>query len=149
MSTGHLEPPAAAVTPLFRHRLRELRQRLGISLGAIAAKLNISIEEVLEQEDPSSDISISQLLNWSRALGVPVDQLLVEVGNSLFTPTMTTANISKMLKIAEKIVDETKDHQSKSFAERLCQQLSELMGPETSDERSSKLSVDFVDQPDH
>ena len=79
MSTGHLEPPAAATSPHLRHRLRELRQRLGFSLGAIAAKLNISIEEVLEQEDPSSDISISQLLDWSCALGVPVDQLLEQM----------------------------------------------------------------------
>ena len=63
-AAGVRSPPAQ---PL--HRLGEARRREGLTRREVARRLGISIREVQELEQPSSDVPLSALYRWQKCSG--------------------------------------------------------------------------------
>jgi hypothetical protein len=56
-------------------RIGAVRRQQGMSVRSAARRMHVSIEEVLRQEEPATDMLISELLCWKKALDVPVADL--------------------------------------------------------------------------
>jgi hypothetical protein len=117
---------AAAFTgPL--HRIAEVRQLQGISLRAARQTLLLTSDEVRLQESESFDLLLSELYRWQRLLDVPVSELLVEPHLQLSQPVLARASLLKAMKTATTILETARHHDVKTLAERLIDQLVEVM----------------------
>ena len=114
------------------HRLGEIRRREGISRRTIARRLDIDIAAVKLEECESSDIPLSILYQWQKALGVPVAELLMEPEDALSTPLDTRAQLVRLMKTARSILDQTTETRVKRLAQTLMGQLTDIM-PELRD----------------
>jgi transcriptional regulator with XRE-family HTH domain len=131
---GHLPlphvPQAADKKPL--HRIADVRRRQGISVRSAARRMHTSIDQVRRQEEPSTDMLLSELLRWHEALDVPVADLLVESDAPLSEPIMTRARLLRIMKTVRAIKETATSSSIQRFATMLEQQLVELM-PELKD----------------
>ncbi len=78
------------------HQVGTVRKFVGLSLQTSARLLNISVEEASRQEKPSTDLHISELLNWSFILNEPKWFLLGE--EDVSTPYKNRAKMVLVLK---------------------------------------------------
>src|SRR5947208_10914583 len=133
-SLGHLPLPHVSVTPQKQplHRISDVRRRQGISVRSAARRMHTSIDQVRRQEDPGSDMLLSELLRWRQALDVPVSDLLVENNEPLSEPVMTRARLLRIMKTVRAIKETATSSSIQRFATMLEQQLVELM-PELKD----------------
>jgi transcriptional regulator with XRE-family HTH domain len=111
----------------IRNRLREVRVQQGMTLRALARQMGRPIRMLREEEDPQSDLTISQLRPWQDALGVPLVDLLVEPEESLSRPVHERAKMVRVMKTAATIREQTTDRRTQRLGEMLCEQLVELM----------------------
>jgi hypothetical protein len=123
-STGHPDRPL--------HRIAEVRRRQGVSVRSAARRLHTSIDQVRRQEDPHSDLPLSELYHWQDALEVPVADLLVENDSPLSEPVLTRARLLRVMKTVRAIKETATAVSILRFATMLEQQLIELM-PELKD----------------
>ncbi len=114
------------------HRLRAVRQTEGISRQSLARKLKTSVAALTQQEDPSSDMTLSTLYQWQRALGVPVAELLVEPDGDLSLPLLTRSRMLRLMKSAQSIQELTTQSRVRRMTQNLIDQLIEIM-PEVQD----------------
>jgi hypothetical protein len=110
-----------------RHRIADVRRRLGISVRTAARCLHISVDEVRRQEEPTNDILVSELLRWKQVLGVPLAHLLVESDSPFSEPTMARARLLRIMKTIRAISETATSSSTQRFAAMLEQQLEELM----------------------
>ncbi|MBN1853382.1 MAG: hypothetical protein JW829_11685 [Pirellulales bacterium] len=118
-------PAEAATRPL--HRIHEVRQQQGISLRTAARRMSTTIENARSQEKSESDISLSDLYRWQCALGVPVENLLVDLDAPLSMPILQRARLLKMMKTVRSISEQAECESIQRLAETLAQQLIEVM----------------------
>jgi hypothetical protein len=124
-------PPDTKRRPL--HRLGEVRINQGISRRAMMKALGLnSTAEVKAQEDPYTDLPLSQLYVWQKALGVPLSELLCEPDDELSQQVASRADLIRIMKTAKAIAEQAHSKTIKRFAETLCQQLVDMM-PELAD----------------
>lgn len=109
------------------NRIRDARKRQGISLRTVARKLGLPIAELRRQEQPSSDLKLSEIQRWQQALEVPIGELLAEPHDQLSTPVLRRARIVKLMKTAASIRDRSHGTQAGNLATMLVGQLAELM----------------------
>ena len=120
-------PTTAPSRPVVLHRIREVRRRQGVSLRAAAKRIGCELGRLREQECGDADISLSELYGWQRALGVPIQELLVDCGERFSVPVL---ELSRMVRLAKTIATIRERCQSKSdarLAKMLTEQLSEIM----------------------
>ena len=131
---GHLPLPHVAVPSEQRplHRIADVRRHQGISVRSAARRLHTSIDQVRRQEDPATDMLLSELLRWQQALDVPISDLLVESNAPLSEPVMTRARLLRIMKTVRAIKETATSTSIQRFATMLEQQLVELM-PELKD----------------
>lgn len=122
--------PAGESAP--RHRIAEVRRQQGVSVRSITRKLGLTAEQVRQQEQPTSDLSISQLVAWQQALDVPLANLLVDSDAPLSSPVLGRARLLRIMKTARAIIEGAKDSGTQRMASMLVEQLLELM-PELKD----------------
>jgi hypothetical protein len=131
---GHLPLPQVPVSsdkkPL--HRIADVRRRQGISVRSAARRMHTSIDQVRRQEEPVTDMLLSELLRWQKALDVPLADLLVETDGPLSEPIMTRARLLRIMKTVRAIKETATSSSIQRFATMLEQQLVELM-PELKD----------------
>jgi len=123
-------PVPSEVRPL--HRIADVRRRQGISVRSAARRMHTSIDQVRRQEDPASDLLLSELLRWQKALDVPIADLLVESEAPLSEPVLTRARLLRIMKTVRAIKETAGSAAIQRFATMLEQQLVELM-PELKD----------------
>ena len=77
------EPEATppSVPPKF-HRIGEVRMQQGTSLRSVSRRMDLTVQEIREQETGTSDLCISDLLKWQEVLEVPLADLLIDSGGS-------------------------------------------------------------------
>ena len=75
------------------HRIADARRRQGVSLRSVARRLNKSAEQVRRLEEPTSDMLVSELYEWQRALEVPIVDLLLDCQAPLSEPVLTRARL--------------------------------------------------------
>jgi transcriptional regulator with XRE-family HTH domain len=109
------------------HRLRSVRQSEGISRRAMARRLNTDVQSVTRQEDESADLPLSTLYRWQAALGIPIEELLVETGAELSPPVLERSQMLRLMKTAMSIVEQAKQLGIRRMGQNMVDQLLEIM----------------------
>lgn len=110
-----------------RHRIREVRRQQGVSPRSISRKLGISMQQCREQEEPTADLRISQLIAWQQALDVPLADLLVDSEGSLSAPVLLRAHLLRVMKTAKALLEAAQEDGTQRMATMLIDQLCEVM----------------------
>ena len=160
-----LPPVPAPVPGRPLQRLGEVRRREGLPRGRIASRLGISVQQVQQQEEPSSDILLSDLYRWQEALGVPAAELLQEPDGELSPPVQLRARLLRAMKTARLIEEVARQSPIRRLVKTLMDQLLDVM-PELKDTTAwpvvghrrkqaelgqaffRRLSLDFFVQPE-
>ncbi len=114
-------------TPQRLHRIRTVRRLQGVSLRTAARQLGTTVSDIRAQEDESADLRLSELYKWQAALDVPLEELLVEPTSPLSRPVTERARLVRVMKTAAAILEQASTPQLTRLAERLVNQLIELM----------------------
>jgi transcriptional regulator with XRE-family HTH domain len=114
------------------HRLREVRRREGITHTKVARSLGISVSQVQDQEQPLSDIRLSDLYRWQQVLATPASELLHEPDGELSPPVQLRARLVRIMKTVRSIQEAAQQSPVRRLAGVLEKQLVELM-PELKD----------------
>ena len=114
------------------HQIATIRRNQSLSLLNCAHKLGLTLQEARIQEQPTSDLTISQLLAWQEVLDVPLSEILGQTGDFLENPIRNRALMIKVMKSAKQILQVTRESRIRYMAETLVNQLVELM-PELKD----------------
>lgn len=110
-----------------QHRVREVREQQGTSLRSVARKLNLPMQEVRAQEEPTSDLRLSELRKWQEVLEVPLSDLLVDSEGPLSEPVGQRASMLRVMKTAKAILESTQSDSTKRLANMLVEQLVQIM----------------------
>jgi transcriptional regulator with XRE-family HTH domain len=123
---GH--PPRNTGQPgQMLHRIQEVRRLQGMSLRTAARQLGTDIRSIRAQEQSTTDLRLSDLYNWQRALEVPVSELLVDDDGPLSRPVRERGAMLKIMKTARSLVEATQSGPARRMAENLVEQLLDLM----------------------
>lgn len=116
---------AVAQQPL--HRLAIVRNQEGLSQRCIARRLNADTATIRQQEIETTDLQLSVLYQWQRALQVPVAELLVESDGTLSAPIMQRARMVKIMKTVETMMEKAKTPSMERLLGTLREELREVM----------------------
>lgn len=109
------------------HRISTVRQQQGVTLRAAAKQLGCDVDAVKSQEEETSDLRLSDLLEWQRVLEVPLADLLVDHDAPLSRPVMERARLVRIMKTAAAIRERAKTTGTRRLASMLVDQLTEMM----------------------
>ena len=107
------------------HRLAEVRRIQGLSQRTVARRLRLDMASVKQMEREDTDLPLSALYEWQKALDVPVGELLVEPDEPLSTPVMKRAQLVRLMKTAMAIKERSGQPAIQRLAEVLVNQLIE------------------------
>ncbi len=124
-SVGSTSPTPSDGRPL--HRISKVRKRQGVSIRSAARQIKIDLRQARLQEDPNTDLQLSSLYEWQKALGVPVAELLVDLDAPLSAPVLKRAQMLKLMKSARAIFDRAPNGQARRLARMMIEQLVEMM----------------------
>ena len=125
--------PAVPSVPLpSLHHLGEVRRREGLTRREVARRLGISIAEVQEREQSTSDMSLSELNRWQAVLQVPLAELLVEPAGELSPPLQLRARLVRAMKTIRSMQEVARQASVQRLATVLAAQILEIM-PELKD----------------
>ncbi|MEM7475685.1 MAG: helix-turn-helix transcriptional regulator [Planctomycetota bacterium] len=108
------------------HRIEEVRNQQGVSVRSMARRMGIDIKSYRKLEDPSRDLTLSELAAIQQALEVPIGDLLEE-RQGLSRPVEERAKLVKTMKTAVAIREAKSGPRVSRLAEMLCEQLEDLM----------------------
>ena len=109
------------------HRIRTVRLQQGASLRSVARQSGVDIRQLRLQEQESTDVRLSDLHKWQKALDVPLSELIVEPDATLSTPVMERARMVRVMKTVAAIRDRANCVEVERMAEMLADQLTEIM----------------------
>lgn len=108
------------------HRVAEVRASQGVSERTMCRRLNIDVKQLRAIEDPTYDLSLSELAIIRDALEVPFADLLVE-NETLSRPVQERAQMLKIMKTAVSIKECKLPPRAARLAQMLCEQMIALM----------------------
>jgi transcriptional regulator with XRE-family HTH domain len=117
--------------PTQLHRVRTVRLQQGVSLRSAARQMGSDIRSLRLQEQESTDLRISDLHKWQKALDVPLTDLVEETDEPLSRPVMERARMIRLMKTAAAI-HERAPVAIQRMSQMLVDQLVEVM-PELKD----------------
>lgn len=129
------EPDVADAPPKSKdpvQRIREVRKQQGISVRSVARRTGMEPRRVREEEDPRSDLRVSDLRRWQKALDVPLIDLLEDLDEPISRPVLERARLVRIMKTAQAIKEKSRDSATQRLVQMLSEQLQELM-PELKD----------------
>lgn len=126
ISVSRRTVPALPETKIY-HRISDVRQQQGVSLRSVARKLNLPIQEVRNQEDSSSNLKLSELLEWQKILDVPLADLLVDTQGPLSEPVGKRASMLRVMKTVKAIQESCKQQSTQRLTKMLVEQLVKIM----------------------
>ena len=118
--------------PKSFHRISEVRQEQGVSLRSVSRRMDQTLQEVRRQEDPTTDLRLSELIRWQEILDVPLADLLVDSDGPLSDPVFRRAAMLRVMKTAKAILESSEDRSVLRLATMLIDQLVHMM-PELRD----------------
>ena len=92
------------------HRIQEVRRLQGMSLRTAARQLGTDIRSIRAQEQATTDLRLSDIYNWQRALDVPISELLVDEDEPLSRPVRERGAMLKIMKTARSLVEGALGH---------------------------------------
>jgi transcriptional regulator with XRE-family HTH domain len=104
-----------------------VRRLQGLSRRTVARRMNIDVEEVRQQERQTTDLSLSALYAWQKALEVPIGELLTEAGNSLVSPILERSQLVRLMKTVLAVREQAKQESIRRMAQTMVEQLTEIM----------------------
>jgi len=113
------------------HRVRTVRLQQGVSLRSAARQIGTDIRSLRLQEQESTDLRLSDLRKWQKALDVPLAELVEDSDAPLSRPVMERARMIRLMKTAAAI-HERAPVAIQRMAQMLVEQLVEVM-PELKD----------------
>ncbi|MDP6447039.1 MAG: hypothetical protein QGG36_13180 [Pirellulaceae bacterium] len=114
------------------HRIRTVRLQQGVSLRSAARHMKSDVRTLRMQEQESTDMQLSELRRWQKALDVPLAELLEESDSPLSAPVLERARMVRLMKTAMAIHEQTESSGLKRMAQMMIDQLVEVM-PELQD----------------
>lgn len=118
--------------PSALHRIRKVRLQQGVSLRSAARQMGSDIRSLRLQEQESTDLRLSDLHKWQKALDVPLTDLVEETDEPLSRPVLERARLIRLMKTAKAIEERSPTASVSRMAETLVAQLLEIM-PELED----------------
>lgn len=118
--------------PNALHRIRTVRLQQGVSLRSAARQMGSDIRSLRLQEQESTDLRLSDLHKWQKALDVPLTDLVEESDEPLSRPVLERARLIRLMKTAKAIEERSPTASVSRMAETLVSQLLEIM-PELED----------------
>lgn len=109
------------------HRLASVRRLQGVSRRTLARRMEMEVSEIRQQEKETSDLPLSKLYAWQRALEVPISELLVESDDSLSQPLMQRAQMVRLMKTSLALLEQADQEAVRLMAQTLVDQLVEIM----------------------
>ena len=109
------------------HRIQEVRRLQGMSLRTAARQLGTDIRSIRAQEQATTDLRLTDIYNWQRALDVPISELLVDEDEPLSRPVRERGAMLKIMKTARSLLESAPTGPARRMAENLVEQLLELM----------------------
>jgi transcriptional regulator with XRE-family HTH domain len=109
------------------HRIREVRIQQGVSLRTAARHMQSDVRTARQEEEETTDLTLSQLYQWQKVLDVPVSELLAESDESLSRPIMERARMVRVMKTAQALLEKAPTAPMKRMAQMLVEQLTEVM----------------------
>ena len=89
--------------------------------------MNIEVEVVREQERQTTDLPLSVMYAWQKALDIPMAELLTEVSDSLVTPVLERSQLVRLMKTVLAVRDQTRQESIRRMAQTMYEQLIEIM----------------------
>jgi len=121
-------PPSEAHRDARRlHRIRTVRLREGVSLRSAARQMGTDVRSLRLQEEESTDLRLSDLRRWQKALDVPLTELVEETEEPLSRPVLDRARLVRVMKTAAAIHEHSPSLGVKRMATMLVEQLVEIM----------------------
>jgi len=114
-------------SPRAFHRIKEVRRQQGCSVRRAAQMLKCDGEQVRYEEEETTDLPMSRLLQWQEVLEVPLAELLIETDAALSPPIMERARMIRLMKTALALEERAGTPQVKRMAMTLITQLKEIM----------------------
>lgn len=108
------------------HRVARVRENQGLTQRTIAKRMRVDIRTLRHLESPTTDLTLSQLLAFQKALDVPLVDLL-EDRQDLSRPVEERAKLVKIMKTATAMQKKGTPAQMKRMADTLREQLVDLM----------------------
>ncbi|MCS7237050.1 MAG: helix-turn-helix domain-containing protein [Thermoguttaceae bacterium] len=118
---------ASPVEPQRFHRLATVRQLEGVSRRTLARRMKVSIKQIRWEENEFNDVPVSTLYRWQKALGVPLQELLVQPAEELSQPIKLRAQLLRLMKTAVTIRERSRQASIQRLAQMLMDQLVEIM----------------------
>jgi hypothetical protein len=121
---------AAAVPRENGRKLQNLgaaRRRQGLSVRCVAQRIGRNVSDIRAQENEDSDLLLSELYSWQRALDVPIEELLCEPQDCLSTRVLTRARLLRIMKTALALRRQARSEAERRLARLLVDQLIEIM----------------------
>ena len=130
--TTNSEPPQSVSVPVADNnrplqRLAMVRRLQGLSRRTVARRMNIEVEELRAQERQTTDLPLSKLYAWQKALDVPVAELLVEAGDALVSPVLERSQLVRLMKTVLAVREQARQESIRRMAQTMCDQLIEIM----------------------
>jgi transcriptional regulator with XRE-family HTH domain len=126
-TTDALVSVTVAVSNGGYHRLATVRRLQGVSRRTLARRMNVELAEVRRQEDQYSDLPLSVLHQWQKALDVPMSELLSESTDEISRPLMQRAQLVRLMKTALALLAEADVKSSRVAAKSLVKLLVAVM----------------------
>lgn len=140
-------------------RVAEVRHEQGVSVRRAAQLMRKSIEQIRAEEDPRADLSLSQIYEWQRLLEVPVADLLVEPHAPLSAPVLRRAQMLRLMKTVQAILEKSNQLPVRRLAQTMINQLVEIMpelegvspwhsfDPRNQDPNGRQLEQSYLSEP--
>jgi transcriptional regulator with XRE-family HTH domain len=109
------------------HRLKEVRERQGVSRRTAARRLGTDVSQIKIEERETTDLLLSRLYEWQEALEVPMTELLAELDEGLSSPVRERAQMVRVMKTALALLEKARRPAIRRLAETLVEQLVEVM----------------------
>ncbi len=105
-----------------------MRESAGVSLTELAARLGVSPETLLATEAESRDLWVSDLHRLSRALDIPVSELLVDTSVEEAVPAANPESLAKVAATIEQLESEIESDEARVFVQMLAKQVRDIVG---------------------
>lgn len=109
------------------HRIATVRKQERISLRRVAKQIDAPIDALRRQEDELSDLRLSNLYAWQRALDVPVGELLIDEFESGSYPLLVRQQLIKAMKTTLLLLEHGEGTPVGYLAQNLLEQLLVMM----------------------
>ena len=109
------------------NRIAFVREQQEMTLRSVARQTGIDVRTLRKQEKPTANLTLTELAKWSKALDVPVVNLIEEPESTLDNPVKKRAAMVRIMRSAMSIHDEAASAKMHALAETLVSQLVELM----------------------